>query len=68
MGPQVRTPEPRMLPSTNSASANSSIYKQLHKHKRLHAGIGLRFNNSAQQRDAINETEEDQADEAEDQD
>ena len=58
----MRTPEPRMFPQTNSTS---SIYKQLHKHKRLHAGIGLRFNNGTQQRDdAIHESEEGQAYEA----
>ena len=46
-----------------AATGSSSIYKQLHKHKRL-AGIGLRFNNSSQQRDPIHEAEEDQADDA----
>ena len=61
----VKTPEPRnVLPQEHSNSAStsnsSSIYKTLHMHKRLPAGIGLRFNKSAQQcrNDAINEAEE----------
>ena len=41
------------------ASSQASIYKQLHKHKRLSLGIGLRFKNGAARADAINEAEED---------
>ena len=67
----VRTPEPKILipqpypSSQNSQSNSSSIYKTLHMHKRLPAGIGLRFNKSAQQcrNDAINEAEEEEKDE-----
>ncbi len=58
----MRTPEPRIFQQTTSTS---SIYKQLHKHKRLHEGIGLRFNNGTQHRDdTIHESEEGQAYEA----
>ena len=61
----VKTPEPQVLPNVAKTQGNSSIYKHMHKHNRLNGGIGIKFNNSAaQQRDAINETEEDdQADE-----
>ena len=41
----------------------SSIYKHLNQHKRMQAGIGLRFNNSTSNQhrnEAIREAEEDQ--------